>query len=226
MYSSVLRDLAICLLATANILLFSFIGLNHEAFQKLISYEHRSDQDLEQIFQNTQNLLAVNFASLNNQQKKSFLSIPKINLIAPIAYEQKESIEQVEGGLSRGIISLSRFIHPGEIGNNILFGHSSDYPWNKNPYGTIFTLLPKLSKGDRIDIINGDKTYSYIVQKTQITDSTLSRLIDNPSNPNQLILSTCYPIGFFSKRFNVVAIPLNNKNVAIPMENNNIASLK
>ena len=58
-----------------------------------------------------------------------------------------------------------------------------------------------------IKIIKDRQAYEYIVEKSQITDQDLTGLIDNSNLTHQLILSTCYPIGFYNKRFNIVASP-------------------
>jgi len=42
---------------------------------------------------------------------------------------------------------------PGEGGNTLIFGHTSQERREKNPYGTVFSQLPKLQYGDEIKVV-------------------------------------------------------------------------
>jgi LPXTG-site transpeptidase (sortase) family protein len=219
-----LRDLIICILGAGNLLIFSFIGLNYEAFQKVAAFQtgnlQKTHIGFDQISLEMQERLISyhRAAQKKNQilQTKSenywsgYISIPKIHLIAPVNYDHGLQDDQVEESLNQGILSLTSFVPPEKNGQMLLFGHSSDYPWNNNPYATVFTLLPQVQQGDLITITNGGREYQYHVQKTLVTEAGLEEITSVPIASNQLILSTCYPIGFFSKRFNVIATPIEN----------------
>ncbi len=188
------KDFAICTLASLNLLIFSFISLNAEAFAKIMTYE-RSGHKISLTFDESVMKIQNNLANIPNQQPvtsnqlTTFLLIPSINVIAPI-----------QSSLERGVVAW----------NNVLFGHSSDYPWNSNPYGTIFTLLPKMKKGDHFTLLTGKEKLQYLVTGTSITDPQLTGLVSKNSDKNELILSTCYPIGFSNQRFNVKATLLHS----------------
>ncbi|MDF2379338.1 MAG: sortase [Candidatus Gracilibacteria bacterium] len=155
---------------------------------------------------------------LESQQKKlktpnselhtpnSYLVVPKINLITPLFDTPNMTTEEALEKLEKGVISLKEFIPPYRTGTNLILGHSSDYLWNNNPYSTIFTLIPQLEKGDLIKIISADQTHIYTIQETAITDNALTNLPQVDSK-HQLVLSTCWPLGFFNQRFNVIATP-------------------
>lgn len=220
-----LRDLIICLLGTGNLLIFSFIGLNYEAFQKVTAFQMESHQttdiNFDQISLEMQEKLVSYHRAAQKKnhllQAKSeqhwsgFISIPKINLIAPVSYDHRIQETQIDEELNQGILSLTSFIPPEKTGQMLLFGHSSDYPWNKNPYATVFTLLPQVQQGDLITLTNAGREYQYYVERTLITEADLDEITSTPVAKNQLILSTCYPIGFFSKRFSVIASPTENE---------------
>lgn len=138
----------------------------------------------------------------------TILSIPAINVSAPIIFHDHLSSEEAQKKLEQGAISLNNFIPPSKAGQNIIFGHSSDYPWRHNEYANLFTLLPQLKPGDLIMIGNEQYLYKYVVEKTVISSTDLDGVIEENPADNALILTTCYPIGFFSKRFNVIAKPL------------------
>ncbi|MGE3340502.1 MAG: sortase [Candidatus Altimarinota bacterium] len=213
-----IKDLLICVFSSLNILLFSFIGLNYEAFKKVNHYQAAAKEfpEFDHLVWNIIHRLGKPVPSQNPETlrgsvettttKSLFLSIPKLNILSPIYLPQNS--EAIDESLQKGIVSLTPFLKPEHPGQNILFGHSSDYPWNNNPFGTIFTLLPKLENGDEILITRGEELVRYQVLSTSITDPQLSGLVGN-TDQHQLILSTCYPIGFFSKRYNVIATPIN-----------------
>lgn len=136
-----------------------------------------------------------------------FLVIPKLNLISPVSENHEGRKESALTHLMQGVIAINGFIPPQENGQTVILGHSSDYPWRNNPYSTIFTLLPQLKPGDEIKILEGNRNVLYQVKRTMITDDKLTGLLTEATSSNELILSTCYPIGFFSQRFNVVATP-------------------
>jgi LPXTG-site transpeptidase (sortase) family protein len=206
------KDLIICALSSLNILMFSFIGFNYEAFKKMNEYQASTkelpnfDHVAWQIIRNA----SPQESPISSPEEKTlamqpadtttFLSIPKLNLLAPIKHSSNH--EDISKSLEQGVLSLNSWPNR----QTVLFGHSSDYPWRNNPFGTVFTLIPQLQPGDEILLTNNTSTSRYTVKSTQITDSKLTGLIGNTTE-NELILSTCYPIGFFSKRFNVIAEP-------------------
>lgn len=197
-----IKDLTICVLSSLNILIFLFIGFNHDAFEKVNAYKQTDSKNFETgVSRLQENIKKQNKRLARKSPEQIYLSIPKINLLTPVNFQNNNQ------GLEKGAVSLTSFITPEKPGQNILFGHSSDYPWSQNPFGTVFTLLPKLEPNDEINIIRGRKTYIYKISKTEITDPNLTGLIKKTAS-NELVLSTCYPIGFFNKRFNVVAVPL------------------
>jgi LPXTG-site transpeptidase (sortase) family protein len=212
------KDLLICALASLNMIIFSFIGFHYEAFQKLNSYSAQAQQSInfDQVFFRLQqefspeNLHAAadpipDIVSEVISSELTFLSIPKLNLRTPVNFPSH--LGEITEHLQMGTLGLTPFISPQLPGQNIIFGHSSDYPWKNNEFGTIFTLLPQLQQGDEITITRGEKQHLYRVQKSLITDNKLTGIIGSTQS-HELILSTCYPIGFFNKRYNVVATPI------------------
>lgn len=189
------KNFAITILASLNLLLFSFLGLHQDllrlAFLPTFSLTLTDPTlHLEQRF--IQNALT--------------LQIPKIQVSAPLLMgREKKDIEEL---LSQGALSIGPYTPPPEKGRTLIFGHSSDYPWKENLYSTLFANLSKLSPGDSILITSGEHHYEYRVRETLISDRDLSTVLASPVAQNELVLSTCYPIGLFSKRLNVIASAL------------------
>src|SRR5581483_1263050 len=90
--------------------------------------------------------------------------IPKIHVNAPVIY--KETIinqNQFLEDLEQGVVHYPNTALPGQEGNIVLFGHSSEAWWAPGNYKYVFTLLDKLQIQD-IVYLNYDGTrYVYRV---------------------------------------------------------------
>lgn len=209
------KDLLICILSSLNIFLFSFIGFHYEAFKKINDFQVplHTQRNFDEMFFRLQRKFSNDHlhASANDIPPRepaevvTLLNIPKLHMTAPVNFPVRQ--EEISRQLETGTMGLVPFIAPQTPGQNIIFGHSSDYPWKNNDFGTVFTLLPQLQPGDEIIITRGERKYRYSIKKSLVTDAKLTGLIGNVQE-HELILSTCYPIGFFNKRFNVIATPI------------------
>jgi LPXTG-site transpeptidase (sortase) family protein len=50
----------------------------------------------------------------------------------------------------------------------MIFGHTSQERWEKNPYGTVFSNLPKLQAGDEIQLVYDGELHTYRVVETVV----------------------------------------------------------
>ena len=50
----------------------------------------------------------------------------------------------------------------------MIFGHTSQERREKNPYGTVFSNLPKLQYGDEVQVVWKGELYTYKVVETVI----------------------------------------------------------
>lgn len=97
--------------------------------------------------------------------------------------------------LEKWIIRYPGSAKPGEDGNTFIFGHSSNFPWIKWDYNSIFALLDKVAYGDDVVIYYEQKKYMYkITEKKVISPGDISILERNHDKP-ELTLMTCWPIG-------------------------------
>lgn len=128
--------------------------------------------------------------------------IPKIGVTAPLHINVLPS--QVIPTLQSGVTHYADTALPGQVGNSVIFGHSSDYPWSPGQYKNIFALLDQLAIGDRITVPYTTQRFVYEVIGTKIVKpSDLSVLKKTPTP--QLTLITCYPVGTAQKRLVVTA---------------------
>lgn len=135
--------------------------------------------------------------------------IPKINVDAPVVYDVpsiQESIVQqkLESGVVHYPIPGANAM-PGEIGNSVILGHSSNDVFNNGSYKFVFVQLEKLEKGDTFYLHYNGTRYTYSVTEKRVIDPTQVRelVIDNGKPLATLV--TCTPPGTALKRLIVIA---------------------
>ena len=134
------------------------------------------------------------------------ITIPKINVHAPVIYEENTRNEnQILTDLQSGVVHYAYTALPGQPGNAVIFGHSSEDWWVPGNYKFVFVLLDKLQTGDQFSVDYQSKRYVYQVTGSKVVEPTdLSVLDQNVSTPT-LTLITCTPPGTSWKRLVVTA---------------------
>lgn len=124
----------------------------------------------------------------------------KIGLAVPMIWSQSAEQISLQKDLEKGVVHYPKSGTPGEAGNAIISGHSSNYAWAKGDYNSIFKNLNNLSAGDvvvvRVVQQNG-KTFDYKYQITEkkILDASDEWIFQDFASVQILTLSTCWPIG-------------------------------
>ncbi len=132
----------------------------------------------------------------------SEVQIPKLGLVAPLHISVLPS--QVIPTLQSGVVHYADTALPGQIGNVVIFGHSSDYPWSPGLYKNVFALLDQLVAGDQIVVPYTTQKFVYEVVSAKVVKPTELSVLKKTSTP-QLTLITCYPVGTAQKRLVVIA---------------------
>ncbi|MEX0748537.1 MAG: sortase [Candidatus Saccharimonadales bacterium] len=131
--------------------------------------------------------------------------IPRINVDIPVVYDVKTFDEAaVQKGLERGVVHYGTTALPGEIGNNVIVGHSSHNWWDSGKYKFAFILLDKMEAGDQIVLHYDGVRYVYEVESKVVVspdDVSVLRQTDEPT----LTLITCTPPGTSWQRLVVKA---------------------
>lgn len=125
------------------------------------------------------------------------LIIPKINVELPVVYDI-ETIEEndIQTGLERGVVHYPTTSNPGEQGNGVIFGHSSNNILNKGRYKFAFVLLSRLENGDTFYLEKDGVRYVYkIYEKRIVSPEEVSVLGDVPGKTSTMALITCDPPG-------------------------------
>ena len=132
------------------------------------------------------------------------ISIPKINVVAPVNYEPSVQEAAIQKSLETGVVHYGNTAKPGEIGNAAIFGHSSNDWWEPGNYKFVFVLLDKLAPGDQITIDYQSKRYVYEVTGSKVVEPTNMSVLDQTPTPTLSII-TCTPPGTSLKRLVVTA---------------------
>lgn len=131
------------------------------------------------------------------------LSIPKLNI--------KDAKVTVGGDdLANSLVHYFPQSLPGEFGNVVVFGHSTlPQLYNTKDYKTIFTYLPSLEKGDKVDITANGVDYKYQIYDMFVVDPEQVSVLEQKTDAAYLTLITCVPPGTYWKRL-VVRAKLTN----------------
>jgi len=130
--------------------------------------------------------------------------IPKINLSATIANPATTNIEVLDQELLSGAVRYPTSAKLGELGNVVIFGHSSYLPIVTNQAYKTFDGIQKLSVGDTVTVSSSDTTYTYQV-KSVTKESSNDGVIPLSVSEKTLTLSTCNSFATKTDRFVVVA---------------------
>jgi LPXTG-site transpeptidase (sortase) family protein len=136
------------------------------------------------------------------------LNIPKIDVHAPVIYGSAGDEASFQKSLEHGVVHYSGTARPGEPGNVVIFGHSSNDWWEPGDYKFVFVLLDKLTIGDKIGLDYQSKRHYYVVTDVKVVEPTATGVM-SPTDVPTLTLITCTPPGTSYKRLVVRAREAN-----------------
>jgi sortase A len=136
------------------------------------------------------------------------LVIPKINVDVPVLYDvgndYNSQMDAMEKGVAHFAIPGAKS-HPGEIGNTVISGHSSNDLFDPGEYKFIFAQLEKMAIGDTVYANYEGKRFTYVVTKKEVVKPTQVSKLVYPTNKPVLTLITCTPLGTSLNRLLVTA---------------------
>lgn len=145
--------------------------------------------------------------------------IPKINVEIPVVYDEPSIQEAaVQKALERGTLHYATTPNPGEKGNAVIFGHSSNNILNSGKYKFAFVLLSRLENGDTFMLEKGGTRYVYKVFEKKVVPPTDVSVLGNYGDKSTATLITCDPPGTSINRLVVVGEQIS------PSPTGNIAS--
>jgi len=138
-----------------------------------------------------------------NAQSK--IIINSVSVEAPISYDQKVvDEERFQSALRNGVVHYPGTANPGEIGNVVIFGHSSNYVWAEGNYKDVFAPLHGMEVGQKIYIEYQGTRYIYSVQEIKTVEPDEVSVLQQTSK-KELTLITCTPVGTNKQRLIVKA---------------------
>jgi sortase A len=186
--------------ALCVIVLFLFLQYNRVLFANVQAYISPGSIDPANIIVDPLTDVAVS--------PEPKLIIPKINVDVPVEYnvtpDYDSQMKAMENGVAYfGIPGANS--KPGQIGNTVLSGHSSNDIIDPGAYKFIFAQLERLTKSDAIYVNYNGIRYTYVVTKTEVVKpNEVSKLIYKTDKP-VLTLITCTPLGTSLNRLLVTA---------------------
>jgi len=137
---------------------------------------------------------------------ESKIVIPKINLEVPIVYGLNSVDEKdVQSGLEQGVVHYASSPEPGEIGNAVIVGHSSNNILNSGKYKFAFVLLKRLEAEDTFFVQKDGVRYTYKVYEKKIVQPTDVSVLGPADRANTITLITCDPPGTSINRLIILA---------------------
>jgi sortase A len=138
-------------------------------------------------------------AQVETASPEPVISIPKINVNAPVVYEPSIEEAKIQKSLQNGVVHYATTAKPGEPGNSVFVGHSSNDWWEPGNYKFVFVLLDKLAPGDTFSLNYGGRKYIYEVTDSKVVEPTDLSVLAPTAEPMATLI-TCTPPGTNWKR--------------------------
>lgn len=186
--------------ALTIVLVFVFLQYNQVLIATVNAYVSPGAIDPQNI--------VVDPSADNNVSSDPRLVIPKINVDVPALYDVGSDYDSQMAAMQKGVAHFAipgANSHPGEIGNTVLSGHSSNDLFDPGDYKFIFAQLDKLTTGDTIYANYQGKRYTYVVTKKEVVAPTDVAALVYPTNKPIMTLITCTPLGTSQNRLLVTA---------------------
>lgn len=152
--------------------------------------------------------IVVDPTSSNAVSADPKLIIPKINVDVPVIYGSSPDYNSMMAAMQKGVANFSipgANSLPGQIGNTVFSGHSSNDLFEPGDYKFIFAQLDKLSTGDTIYVNYNSVRYTYSVVKQQVVSPDNVQALYGLTDKPYLTLITCTPLGTSKNRLLVTA---------------------
>ena len=127
------------------------------------------------------------------------LSIPRLRI-------KNASVEIGGDDLSKSLIHYKGTALPGKKGNTVIFGHSTlPQLFKPDNYLSIFSTLPTMKKGDKIQLSYDGITYTYKVDDIFEVKPNQVEILNQKFDDSYISVVTCVPPGTYLKRLVVRA---------------------
>jgi len=176
--------------ALVVLLLFSFLQYNRVIIANVQAYVTPGNID-------PQNIVVDPNASLK-VGPDPVLVIPKINVNVPIVWDTQPDHDSQMKAMENGVAYFGipgANSKPGQVGNTVISGHSSNDFIDSGSYKFVFALLERLQEGDVFYVNYNGIRYTYNIKKTEIVKPTQVDALVYPTDKPIVTLITCTPLG-------------------------------
>jgi sortase A len=178
------------------VLVFAFLQYNQLIVANVLAYVSPGSINLQNI--------VVDPSADVNVSADPRLIIPKINVDVPVLYDISNDYTSQMAAMQKGVAQFAipgASSHPGQIGNTVIAGHSSNDLIDPGDYKFIFAQLEKLQVGDTIYANYQSKRYTYTITKKEVVVPTdVSALVYDTGGKPVITLLTCTPLGTSTNR--------------------------
>lgn len=131
--------------------------------------------------------------------------IPKINVDVPVVYDVGTVAEDaIQEALEDGVVHYAASPEPGQKGNSVIVGHSSNNILNGGRYKFAFVLLRRLEIDDVFYVHKDGIRYTYKIYDSKVVPPTDTTVLGDAAKPNSITLITCDPPGTSINRLIIV----------------------
>ena len=189
------------LAATLVMLIFVFLQYNRVLFSTVEAYVSPGSLSTS--------ALIVDPTTTTSVSAEPKLIIPKISTEVPIVWDANAADQNsLNTAMDKGVAWFNingASARPGEAGNFVLSGHSSNDWLDKGDYKFIFARLDQLNEGDTIYVNYNSTRYTYQVTSKQVVKPTNVAALTQTTTKPILTLVTCTPLGTAIDRLLVFA---------------------
>lgn len=190
--------------AVVVVLLFGFLQYNRLIFASVAAYVSPGNIDPQNI--------VIDPSSDIKVSDDPRLIIPKINVDVPAIYGVGNDYDSQMAAMEKGVAHFAipgASSVPGQVGNTVLSGHSSNDLFDAGDYKFIFAQLDKLQVGDSIYAHYNGTRYTYSVTRKEVVKPTeVQKLVYDTDKP-VMTLITCTPLGTALNRLLVSAVQVS-----------------
>jgi len=186
--------------AVIVVLIFVFLQYNRVLIGTVMAYVSPGNIDPQNIVVDPTTNVSVPADPL--------LIIPKINVNVPVLYGVGNDYNSQMAAMTKGVAQFAipgANSLPGQQGNLVLAGHSSNDLLDTGDYKFIFAQLDALQVGDSVYLNYNSIRYTYTVTKKQVVSPTDVSALVYPTTTPTLTLLTCTPVGTALNRLLVTA---------------------
>ena len=203
--------------ACAVMIIFLFLQYNRVLFAYVEAYVSPGAADPESI------IVSPNTTKVATNESR--LLIPKIAVDVPIVWDANAAdTNSLNQAMDKGIVWFNiqgANAKPGEKGNFVVSGHSSNDWTDSGDYKFIFARLEKMAAGDVVYANYNGTRYTYKITGTKVVKPTDVASLQIGNDKPYITLITCTPLGTAQNRLLVFGEQISpNPNEAKTAEQN------